>query len=191
MILGSIAGILGGVAKDAILTVKEYKEKKEDRRHEIALENVRSENKIKEADAGFLEQKEKTKQSEFNLKTEWQKTHGIKAESDADIQRSNQKTEAVRFKALTNATSYIAKETNNKIVQIIHGIINIFIGTTRPIITYAFMYFVWHIYNTSDVEKVYIVTSLLEAFGAVVSFWFYDRGIKSVREIGIVKKKSI
>ena len=64
MLLGTITGILGGALQDGLSYFKETKAKEQDFKHTIELEKVRSENKVKEFQAGIEIAKEETKQAE-------------------------------------------------------------------------------------------------------------------------------
>lgn len=178
MIWGTIAGLVAGGIKDSILSFKEYKDKQRDQKHELELEKIRSNNRIKEAHAGIIVAQEQTKREELHLQAEKQRVSGVKAQSEASVLVAEHDAHKSWYENISRATGLFTDTTN----EIVNNVINVVIGLTRPMITYMFLVLVWRIYETSITDHTFIVESILEAFGAVVSFWFYDRGIVSTRE---------
>lgn len=189
MILGTIAGIVGGITKDLISKVSDYKQDAKDKQHELELEKIRSNNRVKEAQAGITIAQEQTKQSQFQLQTEEQKTYGIKAQSEASALISEHDAYKSWYENITKATGFLVSTASNKVSEICNGIVNVFIATTRPLITYLLLLLVWKVYATASEQHGLIISTILDAFAASVSFWFYDRGINSVRNKSLKKSR--
>lgn len=178
MLLGTITGILGGALQDGLSYIKEKKAKEQNFKHEINLEKIRSENKIKEFQAGILIEKEKTEQENFKFQTEQQKTFGIKAQSEIEKEKTTQNW----YDNLSKASGYLIGGGNWV------GIANFFIATARPLITYClgFLMF-WVIFHHNDFQNTPLwlqnfITMLAFQFEATISFWFYRRGSEKFSE---------
>ena len=182
MLLGTITGILGGALQDGLSYIKETKAREQNFKHEASLEKIRSENKVREFQAGIEIAKEQTKQADFSLQNEKQKTYGIKAKSDAGV-------EIARYDNITKATNYIAG------VGLWVSVANFFIATARPVITYllGFLMF-WIIFHHHDFKDTpqwlqNFITMIAFQFEATVSFWFYRRGSEKISDFQNQKKK--
>ena len=158
MLLGTITGILGGALQDGISYFKETKVKERDFKHAIELEKIRSENKVREFQAGITIAQEQTKQAHFNLHTEEQKTFGIRAQSEATIGVAQQETEKYWYDNLSKATQYL---TANNLWA---NIANFFIATARPLITYCLGFLMFW---------VLFFLSFLSCF-EVLGFWVFE-----------------
>lgn len=186
---GTVIGILGGAVQDGISYIRETKTKEQELKHSIELEKVRSENKIKEFQAGIKIEEERTKQADFSFQAEEQKTFGIKAQSEASVDIEKQKTEAIWYENLSKATQYIQNSSRWA------NIANFFIATARPLITYLLGYLMfWIVFNhekftTTPEWLQQFITMMGFQFEATVSFWFYRRGSDRMVEIQNQKKK--
>ena len=189
MIWRTITGIVGGALQDGISYLKATKERQQNYEHQINLEKVRSENKVKEFQAGIEIAKEETKQAEFNLQTEEKKTFGIKAQTEGMVGVAEEETVRAWYDNLTKASQYIIGAGTWVSIG------NFFIATARPVITYllGFLMF-WIVFNHQDFKDTPqwlqdFITMLAFQFEATVSFWFYRRGTDKMREVESQKKK--
>lgn len=199
MIWGTLVGVLGGVGQDIFHYVKDQKEKNNDIKRQIELEAKKSELRIKEQEAGVLIAKEETKQADFSLQNEKQKTFGIKAQTEGMVGVAEQETEREWYNNITKATGYIQGES--KWVQL--G--NFANQIARPFLTFMLLMFqfafiggiVWKltpqnimIMLSNEGSALYqIVISLHLLLETVFGFWFYRRSSDKMRELSIQKKK--
>lgn len=186
---GTVVGILGGALQDGVSYFRETKIKEQESKHAIELEKVKSENKVREFQAGLQIEQQKTEQANLKVAEEEQKTFGIQAQSEASVGIEKEKTEQNWYDNLSKATQYINSSSRWA------NIANFFVATARPLITYliGFLMF-WIVFHHKDFENTpqwlqEFIEILAFQFEATVSFWFYRRGSDRMVEIQNQKKK--
>jgi hypothetical protein len=175
MILGSIIGLGGGIIQDIIsyykdkkqreLDIKEWKQKVE---FNFELEKQRFEFGITKSDK--------------NIELERLKNNRIKNTRDLE----STKNEGFWFDAISKATNYLSG--SGALVEIA----NFIIATTRPIISYLFLFFIAFIYKTQVINSPEwidkFVMAVLLQMEVITSFWFYRRGSDRLTT-GLAKSK--
>lgn len=165
--LGSVIGIFGGVAQDVLGWFKQKHENETQHKYNLELEDKRTENRIKEFQAGLLQEQEKTKQQELIYNAEQEKTRGVEASAEASVLISDNDFESTRMHNITQATQYVQGE------GFLAGLTNFIIATTRPFQTYLLLIGLFAcIVMKVEAEYVEYIALLAET---CVSFWFYKR----------------
>ena len=174
MILGSIIGLGGGIIQDIISFYKDKKQRELDiaewkQKAEISFELDRRkmdmllENGSQNIEIARLEHKKASKQ----------------------IGLENAKNEGHWYNAIVKAQNYLTG------TGLFVEIANFIIATTRPIISYLFLFFICYIYKTQAIVSPQwidkFVMAVLLQMEVITSFWFYRRG--SDRTIQNVTKK--
>jgi hypothetical protein len=95
-------------------------------------EDKNLEREIKRKEHDLLIEKEATKQAEFGVDIEKEKTYGIQAQSEANIAVAEQETEQDYYKNIAKSSQPINNVHNSKLIHIA----NFIIATTRSFITY-------------------------------------------------------
>ena len=170
MILGSIIGLSGGIIQDIIayykekkqreLDIKEWRQKAEfsfeldKQRAELGLSQIHGEIELEDAKKNRVEEENRAINYYANLES-------IKNESKW-------------YNAITKASSYLSGE------GLFVEIANFIIATTRPLISYLFLFFIWYIYkvqatNETECLDKFFMAVLLQ-MEVITSFWFYRRG---------------
>lgn len=201
MFTGAILGVVTGLFQDGLKLGINHFQEKANRKHELELEQARSQNLIAQAQAGIQLSKEQTAQEEIQYKT--RQEDGLIAQ---------QKTEQTWLEQITNArkTQYIPyfeiPESGHTIIKSILAVGNFFamlcnclIATQQPIIALLLGYLVYkigngmitqpHVFNNINEENIIyeFLLSIDYAFQAVIGYLFYSR-IKDVHSLGQKKK---
>lgn len=99
---------------------------------EQVKEDKNLEREIKRKQHDLLIEKEATKQAEIGVDIEKEKTSGIQAQSEANIEVAVQETEQDYYKNIAKSSQTINNVHNSKLIDIT----NFIIATTRSFITY-------------------------------------------------------
>ena len=182
--LGSVIGLVGGVVQDCISFFKDKADKKMQNAHELELEKLRSENRIKEAHANVQIEQEKTKQIQNQLDSQLENNQfSIKAEEiKSENNWHNNVTKSLEYLPGNDFLSHLA---------------NLFIATARPMITYLVgalvLYIAIHPERYIKIENATwyheFIIGIGYIFETATSYWFYNRGSQKFKEGLNLKKK--
>ena len=177
MILGSIIGLGGGIIQDVIsyykdkkqreMDIKEWKQKLE---FEFEMEANKSKLGIKTLNKNIdLENSRQLNLATINA--------GVKQKTKLEAV----KNEGLWFDAISKATAYLVSDS------FFAQIANFIIATTRPIISYLFLFFICYIYKTQvQIQPQWLdkfVMAVLLQMEVITSFWFYRRGSDRVSQV--------
>jgi len=176
MITGSIVGLAGGVLQDVISYFKEKKHK------DAELKEWKSKMEYK---FEIEKQRHELGISERSFELDIQKEHTMQIMAEGEVEKA--KNEGLWFNAITKATGFITSG------GVLAAVANFITATTRPIISYLFLLFIFFIYktqmqNSPDWLATFTETVLLQ-MEFITSFWFYRRGSDRVSSFVSYAKK--